>query len=175
MYTVIHHVIFLLFLVIIYGLRVCNKHLFIYYKCGGTSVYVTFLDASKAFGRFNYWVLFDKLIKKHIPLFIIKLLLFWYTHQKMCVRWSSSTSPDFLVGNDVKQRGIISPILFNIYMDDLSMYLNSSGIGGYLGTAFTNHLCNADDLCLISLSSGEMEQLLNICSENAVEHQLLYN
>ena len=47
----------------------------------------------------------------------------------MCVRWGNSTSPDFLVGNGVKQGGIISPILFNIYMDDLSMHLNSSGIG----------------------------------------------
>ena len=38
----------------------------------------------------------------------------------------------FLVGNGVKQGGINSPILFSIYMDDLSMHLNSSGIGGYL-------------------------------------------
>ena len=84
----------------------------------------------------------------HVSLFIVKLLLFWYTHQKMCVRRGNSTSPDFLVGNGVKQGGIISSILFNIYMDDLSMHLNSSGIGGYLGTAFINHLCYADDLCL---------------------------
>ena len=45
-------------------------------------LYVTFLDASKAFDRLNYWLLFDKLIKKHVPLFIIKLLCFWYTSQK---------------------------------------------------------------------------------------------
>ena len=80
-----------------------------YYKCRDATVYVTFLDASKAFDRLNYWVLFDKLIKKHVPLFIIKLLLFWYTHQKMCVRWGNSTSLDFLVGNDVKQGGLILP------------------------------------------------------------------
>ena len=146
-----------------------------YYKCRGTIVYVTFLDASKAFDRLNYWLLFDKLIKKHVPLFIVKLLLFWYTHQKMCVRWGNSTSPDFLVGNGVKQGGIISPILFNIYMDELSMHLNSSGIGGYLGTAFINHLCYADDLCLINLSSSGMQQLLHICNEYAAEHQLMYN
>ena len=42
------------------------------------------------------------------------------------------------------------------------MHLNSSGIGGYLGTAFINHLCYADDLCLISLSSSGMQQLLHI-------------
>ena len=31
-----------------------------------TTVYVTFLDASKAFDRLNYWLLFDKLVKKHV-------------------------------------------------------------------------------------------------------------
>ena len=31
------------------------------------------------------------------------------------------------------------------------MHLNSSGIGGYLGTAFINHLCYADDNCVSSV------------------------
>ena len=49
-----------------------------------------------------------------------------------------------------------SPILFNVYMDDLSVSLNSSNIGGRMGNIFLNHLCYADDLCLISLSSAGM-------------------
>ena len=55
------------------------------------------------------------------------------------------------------------------------MHLNSSGIGDYLGTAFINYLCYADDLCLSSLSSGRMQQLLHICSKYVAEHQLIYN
>ena len=96
-------------------------------------------------------------------------------HTRRCVLMGHSISPDFFVGNGVKQGGIIYPILFNIYMDDLSMHLNSSVIGGYLGTAFIRHLCYADDLCLISLSSSGMQQLLHICNTYAAEHQLLYN
>ena len=75
----------------------------------------------------------------------------------------------------VLSKGIIYLILFTIYMDDFSMHLSSSGIGSYLGTAFINHLCYADDLCLISLSSSGMQQLLHICNKYAAEHQLLYN
>ena len=35
-----------------------------YYKTRGTTEYVTFLDASKAFDRIDHWLLFDKMIKK---------------------------------------------------------------------------------------------------------------
>ena len=34
-------------------------------------------------------------------------------------------------------------------MDDLSVALNNSGIGGYLGDAFLNHLCYADDIYVL--------------------------
>ena len=113
-----------------------------YYKSRGTTVYVTFLDASKAFDRIDHWLLCNKMITKGVPLFIIKLLVFW---------------------------------VLNLYMDDLSLKLNCSGIGGYIGTSFINHLCYADDLCLISLSSSGMQHLLNICKEYAFTHKLLYN
>ena len=48
-------------------------------------------------------------------------------------------------------------------MDGLSVLLNSSNIGGQIGYTFLNHLCYADDLCLISLSSAGMQKFLNLC------------
>ena len=47
----------------------------------------------------------------------------------MVVRWGTTISTQFIVSNGVKQGGIISPIIFNMYMDDLSVALNNSGIG----------------------------------------------
>ena len=148
-----------------------------YYKTRGTTVYVTFLDDNKAFDKIYHWLLFDKMIKKGVPLFIIKLLLFWYSRQRMFVRWGDTCSTSFCVTNGVKQGGIILPMLFNLYMDDLSLMLNCSGIEGYIhvGTSVINHLCYADDLCLISLSSSGMQHLLNICNEYGTTHKLLHN
>ena len=77
--------------------------------------------------------------------------------------------------NGVKQGGIISPTLFNVYMDQLSINLNESGIGGVIGGILLNHLCYADDLCLISLSSAGMQHLLDICNLYATDYSLLYN
>ena len=56
----------------------------------------------------------------------------------MSVRWGDSISTQFTVANGVKQGGVISPILFNVYMDDRSTALNSSGTGGHLGPACLN-------------------------------------
>ena len=63
-------------------------------------------------------------------------LYYLYTHQQMFVRWGNTISTPYTVANGVKQGGVVSPILFNIYMNKLSIALNSSGIGGYLVNVF---------------------------------------
>ena len=95
----------------------------------------------------------------------------------MLVLWDTITSTQFTFTNGLKQGGITSPILINMYMDDLSINLNNSGIGGCLGDVFFNHLRYADVLCVISLSSSRMQQLSNICQTYATNHQLqqMYN
>ena len=85
----------------------------------------------------------------------------------MFVRWGNTKSNCLYVSNGVKQGYIISPILFNVYMDELSINLNNSSIGGDIGSQKLNHLCYADDICLISLSSSGMQHLLNICNNYA--------
>ena len=57
----------------------------------------------------------------------------------------------------------------------MSEKLNSSNIGGDIGGKLVKHLCYADDISLISLSSVSMQQLLHICDIYANEHDLLYN
>ena len=100
-----------------------------YYKQRSTTIFVTFLDASKAFDKIDFWLLFQKLITKDFPVFIIKILAYWYCHQEMHVRWGSTSTSSFNVSNGVKQGGILFPMLFNVYMDQLSIRLNRSGIG----------------------------------------------
>ena len=92
----------------------------------------------------------------------------------MNIRWGNTVSSSFHVTNGVEQGGNISPVLFNVYMDDLSTSLNNSGIGGHTGEKTINHLSYADDICLIALLSSAMQQLLNICHTYSTDHSLLY-
>ena len=81
-----------------------------------------------------------KLLNNDVPLFIVKILVYWYSHQKMFVRWGNSCSNKFYVTNGVKQGGIMSPALFNVYMNNLSVTLNQYDIGGILGDSLVKHM-----------------------------------
>ena len=86
---------------------------------------LVFLDASKAFDRVNHSILFGKLSNRGIPRYVIRILSYWYENQQMCVRWGGTYSTFFCVTNGVRQGSILSPYLFNIYVDDLSVAFNA--------------------------------------------------
>ena len=75
-------------------------------------------------------------------------MIVWYSLQRMHIRWGNIFSTCFCVSNCVKQGGIVSPVLFIVYMHDLSCELNRSNIGGCIGGEIVHHLSY---LCLICL------------------------
>ena len=84
-----------------------------------------FLDASKAFDLVNHDILFHKLSVRGLPLPVIRFLSLWYCSQQMKVRWDHSLSESFHVSNGVRQGGVLSPVLFAVYLDGLLEELDS--------------------------------------------------
>ena len=124
---------------------------------------------------FADFVILKKLIDRHVPLYLVVILCYWYQHQEMTVRWGHYISNSFNITNGVRQGGVLSPQLFNVYIDGLSNILNKSTIGGSLGGKRINHLLYADDLCIVSLSSAGLQQLLSICDQYCASHSLTFN
>ena len=146
-----------------------------YLKRRSTSVYVAFLDASKAFDKINHRVLFKKLLNRGVPIYLVKVLCYWYQHQSMYVKWGSTLSSKFQVTNGVRQGGVLSPLLFNVYVNEPSELLNKSGIGGNMGGTIINHMLYAANICIVSLSSSGLQQLLNIYHDYCELHDLTFN
>lgn len=99
-------------------------------------------------------------------------------HTNICpgtVRWGSTCSESFTLKNGVRQGGIISPYLFNIYVDDLSLALNERKVGLHAGSKLINHIMYADDLVLMSPSSRGLQKLLCVCHEYGVSHDIKFN
>ena len=66
------------------------------------------------------------------------------------VSWGNHLSQYFELSNEVKQGGVLSPILFNIYTDKLLLELIESGYGCHINNTFVGALSCADDVTLLS-------------------------
>ena len=64
------------------------------------------------------------------------------------VLWNNCNSRYFNVGNGVKQGGVLSPILFNLYIDRLLIRLQKSGVGCHMNNIYMGALSYADDITI---------------------------
>ena len=124
-----------------YSTNVCAgimKHVISHYNNNNTDVHACKLDASKAFDRVHhpgvhYGTLFEILQKRRMPVIVIRLLLDMYTRQSTYILWNGSMYTVFDTKNVVRQGGVLSQILFCVYMDEPFTRIRTSGYGWHIG------------------------------------------
>ena len=72
------------------------------------SVFVCFLDACKAFDRVNHRTLFKNLSERGVPVYILRIYIYWYHNPSTCIRWGDVLSTKFKVTNGVRQVEILN-------------------------------------------------------------------
>ena len=90
----------------------------------------------KAFDRIQYCKLSRLLMERGLPSCIIRVIIGLYLNNFVRVAWNSVMSEYFLAVNGVKQGGVLSPIIFSVYIDGLLVRLHNSGVGCYVGMQF---------------------------------------
>jgi len=107
---------------------------------------VTLLDATKAFDRVEYPTLFRTLMNKNLCPVLCLFLIHVYLSQRIRVRWGNQCSDEAHVSNGVKQGGVLSPLLFTVYIDVLLKDLADAGLGCHIGNVYCGSLGYADDI-----------------------------
>ena len=77
--------------------------------------------------------------------------------------------------NGTCQGSVLSPILFNVYINDLIFKLMKSEAVIRVNGRFTGGIAYADDLSAISAARGSMQTLLQICDSFARRNYLKFN
>lgn len=146
-----------------------------YYTSNNSRVYILFIDASKAFDRIRHDSLFEILSGRGVCPLVLRVLYVMYTNSKMRVRWKDMYSALFDTSNGVKQGGVLSPIMFNLYIDALYERLKRLKLGCHIGDTFAGALGYADDVALIAPSLESLKQMIVICEKYAEEYSIKFN
>ena len=124
--------------------------------------HVCLLDASAAFDNLSWFRVRDQLLKRNIPICLLKLVLKQLISNRISVCSSSFIYPR----KGTKQGGVLSGQLFSACYDDLVNELKTTGSGILFETSsgkFTllSVLIYADDVLLMARSPGGLKALIN--------------
>ena len=126
----------------------------------GNTVYACFLDLSKAFERISHEQLLSKLACTDLPEFVINFL----SYILLIVLYPSILmdffSDSWRIKRSVRQGGILSAHLFAFYLDEVLKTTHSTPAGCRLGLNTKNIMAYADDVVLLSPTSGGLRQLI---------------
>jgi len=95
------------------------------------------------------------MIRKHIPVELIDILENLFHCCRSFVKWNTAWSSVIEISLGVRQWSVLSPLLFAVYLDDLSKTCSL--------TSDCSIILYADDILLLSLSVTRLEQLLHAC------------
>ena len=104
-----------------------------------SDAFVLMLDASKAFDRVRYCELFNELLDRDVSP-VLRIFIYMYMNQTLRVQWCQTLTSSFKVYNGVKQGGVLSLILFAVYVDSMLDRLKQSGVGCHIAGHFVGAL-----------------------------------
>ena len=134
-----------------------------YYSVGGSIVNICTLDIKKAFDRVNYYTVLTKLLQKHLPVNIVCILATLFRSSYLVVKWLDTMSRCFKLHAGVRQGGVLSPVLFAVYVDSMLQALAESKLGCRVSGFMCSYFMYADDIILVTASLTDLQKLVNLC------------
>ena len=110
------------------------------------------------------------MINTRVPSFVIRIIGNFYGKSSGLVYWKCVFSNEFKINSGTRQGGILSAVLYNLYIIDLIFSLRNSGYGCEIGSEYCGVINYADDIVRISGSLVKMQFMLDICYNYGCQH-----
>ena len=123
------------------------------------------MDFRKAFDSVIHEGLRYKLLQLGIGTKFYNIIKSMYESSQACIRLSDGLTNQFKIGMGVRQGDVLSPNLFNIFINDLPKYFQSCADPVKLNTTDLHCLMYADDVVILSESATGLQEKLNKLEE----------
>ena len=129
-------------------------------------VHVSFLDLQKAYDSVDRNILWNKLRKLGFGGKFLDSIISMYKGDFVTCQTNGVTTEPVYLGRGLRQGCSLSPLLFALYVVDMSRELVSSNLGVLLRKICVSALLFADDIVLIGKSSEALKLLLRIIQKH---------
>ena len=137
--------------------------------------FAAYIDFSKAYDRIPRGLLWQKLLDVGVSGKFLEALKSLYSNVTCAVRINGVLSDWFGVNIGLKQGCLISPMLFNLYLNDLVDCLKDAECGVLWGEEMLSVLLYADDILMVSESEQGLQKLLDILHEWCHKWKMVVN
>ena len=124
-------------------------------------LYVVFIDFKKAYDTVNRNRLFNKLKKLGINGTFMQNIEAMYKRTEYCIKLKGGHSPPIVSNLGLKQGCPLSPMLFNLYIDDIKEIYDDQCEPVTLQSTKLSHFLYADDLVILSRSKEGLQRCLD--------------
>ena len=135
-----------------------------YFNNRNSTINIGSIDLKKASDKTNIFGILCLLQEKDVNKSIITILENWFLKHSTNIKWRNIKSHDVPLMSGVKQLGILSPLLFTLYVNSILEKLEKSGLGCFIGRKCCNSYMYADDLILLSITVSDLQRLLDMCN-----------
>ena len=136
---------------------------------------IVFLDIAKAFDSVSHQPIRKGLARKGIPPAFIEGIMDMYKRLTTKIRVGSQTTRTIDINSGLKQGCPLSPLLFNLIMDELLERLKKKKIGIQIGEELITDMAFANDLVLATKHNSHITIALKECELLFMEKGLKVN
>ena len=142
----------------------------------GKKLYTCFIDFQKAFDSIWHEGLFRKLENKNINGSFLNLIKNIYSQTQCAVKINKNTTNFFNYEKGVQQGNPLSPLLFNLFINDIFDIIKNDNSLLTLDNKYNfNALMYADDLIIMSPTQEGLQKSINALSEYCKKWKLNIN